>query len=117
MLSPNLLSSLPRLDLEEQTRLETTLANVPADRHAQFISIYANRRKDPQTVLLLSLLGFLGFAGVHRFVTGDVVLGIVYFLTGGFCGIATIVDAILHKKIANNHNQRMMNETLVIMNR
>lgn len=117
MLSPELIAALPRLDLEEQTRLETTLERVPQAKHAQFISIYANRRKDPQTVLLLCLLGFLGFAGIHRFVTGDVTLGIAYFLTGGFCGIGTIVDAIVHKKIANNHNQRMMNETLVIINR
>jgi len=46
--------------------------------------------KDPTTLLLISL--FLGSLGVDRFMVGDTGLGILKLLTGGLCGIMTIID-------------------------
>lgn len=46
--------------------------------------------KDPTTVLLISI--FLGVLGVDRFMIGDTGMGILKLLTGGCCGILTIVD-------------------------
>lgn len=49
--------------------------------------------KDWLTTLLLNL--FLGLFGVHRFYTGSIGIGVVQLLTGGMCGIWTLVDLIM----------------------
>lgn len=46
--------------------------------------------KDPTTILLVSI--FLGYLGIDRFMLGDIGMGILKLLTGGCCGILTIVD-------------------------
>lgn len=54
------------------------------------VSIQATELKDPTTLLLISI--FLGSLGVDRFMLGDTGMGILKLLTGGCCGILTIVD-------------------------
>lgn len=46
--------------------------------------------KDPTTILLVSI--FLGSLGIDRFMLGDTGMGILKLLTGGCCGILTIID-------------------------
>lgn len=46
--------------------------------------------KDPTTILLISI--FLGNLGIDRFMLGDTGMGILKLLTGGVCGILTIID-------------------------
>ncbi len=46
--------------------------------------------KDPTTLLIVSL--FLGQFGVDRFMLNDTSMGIVKLLTGGCCGILTLID-------------------------
>ena len=49
---------------------------------------------DKNTALICCILGFVTVGGIHRFVTGHIVLGVVYLLTGGLCLIGTIVDLV-----------------------
>ncbi|HEV7621795.1 MAG TPA: TM2 domain-containing protein [Flavisolibacter sp.] len=72
----------------------------------QFFSLYQGKRKDPQNILILTLVGFFGVAGIQRFVIGETGMGLVYLFTGGFCGIGTIVDLINNKKLASDYNQK-----------
>ncbi len=46
------------------------------------------------TALLLSLLGFLGICGIHRFYAGRIITGILQLLTAGFFGIWQLIDII-----------------------
>lgn len=101
---------------EETIAVNNVVKNLPDDQIQQFVMIYRSKRKDPQTILLTCLLGFVGFAGIHRFIVNEIGMGILYFLTGGLCLIGTIVDLINHKNIAHDHNEKMIMETMVMMN-
>ncbi len=46
--------------------------------------------KDPTVLLIVSL--FLGGLGIDRFMLGDTGMGILKLLTGGLCGVLTIID-------------------------
>lgn len=46
-------------------------------------------------VLLLGLLGIFGIAGIDRFYTGSILLGILKLFTFGGLGLWTIIDVIL----------------------
>ncbi len=43
---------------------------------------------------------FMGWTGVHKFKEGNVVLGTLYFLTLGLCGVGWIVDTVRYLVIA-----------------
>lgn len=54
------------------------------------LTLQATDLKDPTTVLLISI--FLGGFGIDRFMIGDTGMGVLKLLTGGLCGILTIID-------------------------
>lgn len=51
-------------------------------------------RKSKTVALILCLIGFLGFAGLHRMYVGKVGSGVIHFLTYGICVVGTIIDLI-----------------------
>lgn len=100
----NVLQLLPELIGEEQAFINNIIKDMDDDGAQQFANVYRVRRKDPQTILLLTLVGFLGIAGIQRFIVDQIGLGILYLLTGGICMIGTIVDLINYKSIAFEYN-------------
>ena len=57
---------------------------------SKFTMVSTVELKDPTTILLVSI--FLGTLGIDRFMLGDTGMGILKLLTGGYCGILTIID-------------------------
>ena len=57
---------------------------------SKFTMVSTVELKDPTTILLFSI--FLGSLGIDRFMLGDTGMGILKLLTGGCCGILTIID-------------------------
>ncbi len=55
-----------------------------------FLSLQACELKDPTVILIISI--FLGGFGIDRFMLGDIGIGILKLLTGGCCGILTVID-------------------------
>jgi TM2 domain-containing membrane protein YozV len=106
----NLLQLMPNLEQEELYYIQGLVKDFNDDQTRQFANIYNSRRKDPQTILLLTLIGFLGISGVQRFVIDQMGMGLLYLFTGGLCLIGTIVDIVNHKRLANEYNQRVANQ-------
>lgn len=99
-----ILQLLPELIGEEQAFIHNIIKDMDDESAQQFATVYRVRRKDPQTILLLTLVGFLGIAGIQRFIVDQIGLGILYLLTGGICLIGTIVDLVNYKSIAFEYN-------------
>ena len=68
----------------------------------QFAMASTVELKDPTTILLISI--FLGSLGIDRFMVGDTGMGILKLLTGGVCGILTIIDWFSISKKAKELN-------------
>ena len=64
-------------------------------------------KKDKTTAIILSVL--LGGWGIDRFYLGYTGMGVLKLLTGGFCGILTIIDwcTIMNKTKEQNFNKLM----------
>lgn len=84
--------------------LKEKLMSLPEDRE---IMVTAAELKDPTTLLLISI--FLGSWGVDRFMLGDTGMGVLKLLTGGVCGVLTIIDwfTVQNKTKELNFNRLM----------
>ena len=78
----------------------------------QFNAIQGIQLKDPTMMLLLSL--FLGSWGVDRFLLKETGLGVVKLLTGGGCGIWTIVDWFLIINKTREFNQKLVLDSISV---
>ena len=115
-INPIFLKYLYDVTPEELITINSRTKGFSDEELTHFCTIYRSKRKDPQTILLLCLLGLICVSGIHRFVIGHIGMGILYFFTGGLCLIGTIVDAVNHKQLALEYNSGMIAETLSMLN-
>jgi len=101
----NVLRHLPELEGDEQVEVARLLNEMSDAQAEHFARIYRSRRRDPVHVLLLTLVGFLGAAGLQRFYVEEFGMGVLYLLTAGLCLIGTIVDAFNYRSIALRYNR------------
>jgi TM2 domain-containing membrane protein YozV len=106
---------MPNLDSEEMPYIQNIIKDLDDTKAQQFAMLYNARRKDPQLILLTTLLGFLGFAGVQRFIVGQIGMGLLYLFTLGLCFVGTIVDLINYKKLTFEFNFRVAQEVLSLI--
>ncbi len=74
---------------------------------SKYLLLSSIELKVPTTLLIISVL--LGSLGVDRFMLGDTGMGVLKLLTGGCCGILTIIDwfSISQKTKELNFNKVM----------
>jgi TM2 domain-containing membrane protein YozV len=106
---------LPEVTGEEMVYIQNLIKDMNDETARSFASVYRARRKDPQLILILTLLGFVGFAGIQRFVLNQIGMGILYFFTGGLCLIGTIVDLVNYQKMAFEANRKSADEVAVMI--
>ncbi|NWF50066.1 MAG: TM2 domain-containing protein [Ignavibacteriaceae bacterium] len=111
----NILQLLPNLQGEEMVFVQNLIKDMTDNQATQFANIYNARRKDPTLILLLTLLGFVVIAGVHRFVLGQIGMGILYIFTAGLCLIGTIVDVVNHQKLAFEYNSKVAQQVAAMV--
>jgi TM2 domain-containing membrane protein YozV len=111
----NVLRHLPELEGMELGYIQGLMKNMDEDQASLFAQVYRARRKDAQMILILTLIGFFGFAGLHRFILGQIGLGILYILTIGLCFIGTIVDLVNYKSLAYEYNIKVAHETMAMI--
>ncbi|HSK12848.1 MAG TPA: TM2 domain-containing protein [Phnomibacter sp.] len=97
---------LPDLQPDELATIQHLTKDMSEQQRQQFLLFYRSKRKENQTMIILTLIGFLGVAGIQRFVTGQIGMGILFLITFGFCGIGTIVDLINLRGMVYDYNQK-----------
>jgi TM2 domain-containing membrane protein YozV len=112
---PNIFQLLPSLEGEEMMYVQELIKNMTDSQAQQFAMVYSARRKDPTTILILALVGFLGFAGIHRFILNQIGMGILYFFTGGLCFIGTIVDLVNYRKLSFEYNSKAAQQVALMI--
>ena len=100
-----IMSNQKYFPVEKMVYLKQKLSEMDETKFALLSSV---ELKDPTTILIISI--FLGSLGIDRFMVKDVGLGVLKLLTGGLCGILTIIDWFTIQKKAKevNFNQVMM---------
>ncbi len=93
---------LPELTGEEFHYVQQATTNLTDDEFRIFANIYKARRRDPQMVLILSLVGLLLLPGLQRFYTDQIGMGILFLFTLGLCFIGSIIDLVNYKKLIGN---------------
>jgi TM2 domain-containing membrane protein YozV len=112
----DVLRFMPEIEGDEMLFIGNILKDMSDDVAQQFSIVYRARRRDPQTILLMALIGFLGIAGVHRFYLGQVGMGLLYLLTAGLCFIGTIVDLVNYRSLGLEYNQIQAQQILMMIN-
>ena len=116
-MNQKLYQMLPELEPEEMNFVSGLVTNFTDQQMMYFANTYRSRRRDTQLILLTALAGFIGIAGIHRFLTDNIGLGILYLLTGGICFIGTIVDLINHRQIALDYNMKVANQAAMMISK
>jgi TM2 domain-containing membrane protein YozV len=106
--------SLPGITPEEMGFLQQAIGDLNESQQKYFYMVYSGKRKNPQDILLFTLLGFIGVNGVQRFIVGQIGMGLLYLFTAGLCVIGTIVDLVNYKTIATDFNRKMAYESYQI---
>lgn len=111
----NLFQFLPELQGRELVFIQGLTKDFTEAQLMNFANIYRSRRRDPQIILLTTLLGFVVVAGVQRFLTGQIGMGLLYLFTGGLCLIGTIIDLINYQDLAMDYNMQQANEAAMLV--
>ena len=98
---------LPELDEPERSFIEGLATGMSEAEVQQFATAYRQARKDPQTILLMAVIGIVAVPGLHRFALGHVGLGFLYLLTYGLLLFGTITDIVKHKELAFTYNRQV----------
>ena len=106
----NVMELLPEVPPGEQAAISGIVQNIPDESSQMFAMAYRAQRKDETTILLLTLVGILGIAGIQRFILGHIGMGILYLFTLGLCYIGTIIDAVNHKKLTSEYNVKIAHQ-------
>ena len=101
---------LPELEEPERTYIQSLVGRMTREQVLMFATAYRQRRKQPQTILLITIVGLVAFPGFQRFWLGHIAIGFLHLFTWGLLFIGTISDLVSYKTLALIHNQRVARE-------
>lgn len=110
----NIFQLLPFLEGDEMLFVQGLTKDMSDNQLTLFANAYSSRRKDSLMILGTACAGFIGFAGIHRFILGHIGMGLLYLLTCGFCFIGTVIDLVNYRRLTFEYNQKVAYEISVM---
>lgn len=77
---------------QPQVVINNANTNSNVNQNTNTVVAAGGKAKNKWVAFVLCL--FLGFFGAHKFYEGKILMGIIYFFTGGLCFIGVIIDLI-----------------------
>ena len=114
-MKPNLINMIPSIEGEELVYLQALTQDLNEQQLMNFIAAYNGKRRTSDQILIGCIFGFVCIAGVQRFMVRQNVMGLLFFFTGGFCLIGTVIDTINHRKLTFEFNQQMARESMAMI--
>lgn len=108
---------LPELTGDEFNSIEQLTQDLNDEELQMFANIYRARRRDPQMVLLLCIVGLFLIPGIQRFFVEQIGMGILFFFTIGLCFIGSIIDLVNYQQLALEYNIRIAREVTSMLKR
>lgn len=68
---------------------------------------------DPGVAYILWAFGLMGFCGIHRFYSGKIASGLIYFFTLGWFGVGQFIDLFLIPGMTKERNLYLLYEATV----
>ena len=96
---------IPGISMEELNIIKMNTDGYDEEKLTDFLNLYVGKRIKSETIMICTILGFLGVGGIQRFILGQIGMGLLYLVTFGLCYIGTIMDLVNNKKITNERNQ------------
>lgn len=106
----NIYTGFTEMTIDEYNFIQDASSGLTSYQMQTFMLVYNSRRKNPVDVFIATLFGFLGLAGIQRFMTRQMFWGFLYFITGGIFLVGTLVDLFTYKSIANDYNRDLAYE-------
>ena len=100
----NLFPELANADMKEMNMVMHYTKDLDEESLKTFANIYRSQRKDPQTMLILCLVGLFVIPGVQRFFINQIGMGILYLFTIGLCFVGSIIDLVKYQDLALEYN-------------
>jgi hypothetical protein len=101
---------LPEIEEPERTYIQCLVGKMTSEQILMFAHAYRRRRKDPQTVLIASIVGLVAFPGFQRFWLGHIAIGLLHLFTWGLLLVGTISDLVRYRTLAHLYNKRVARE-------
>ncbi len=98
------------MTIDEYNFIQDASSGLTSFQMQTFMLVYNSRRKNPVDILIATLFGFLGLAGIQRFMTRQTAWGFLYFITGGVFLLGTVIDLFTYKSITNDFNRDLAYE-------
>jgi hypothetical protein len=112
----NLMPYLLELSGGERIYIQNLIARMPLQQAEGFLIEYRRRRKDPQPVLLVAVIGLVACPGFQRFWLGEVGMGLLFLFTAGFLAMGSIIDLCTYRTLARCHNEKVARKILAELN-
>jgi TM2 domain-containing membrane protein YozV len=106
---------IPGISTEELNIIKMNTDGFDEEKLTDFLNLYVGKRKKSETIMICTILGFIGIGGIQRFVLGQVGMGLLYLFTYGLCFIGTIMDLVNNKKITSERNQEIIGQEVLPM--
>lgn len=112
------LQKLKVVSPEEKQYVETITSRFTDDERDMFLARYTLRRKNLITYLAFLIIPNLVFlGGFHRFYAGDKlgfwknkIVGFIYFLSAGMCGVGALYDIFTSRRLIAERNMEIADE-------
>jgi len=106
---------IPDVEHQELLFIEDVEDEMTPAQFETFMHLYKSKRMKPQNYLLFTILGFFVVAGIQRFTTKQIGMGLLFVFTGGLCLIGTIYDLLHYKEQVMDYNLDQLEEVVSLV--